>query len=144
LKWNRIGTFNFSGNASDVVIISNNVDTTTYICADAIRITSSDSTISTASNPRYIAEEFNLVQNYPNPFNPATRIRYLLAGRMPAAVSLKVFDVLGTSIVTLVDEEQAAGTYETIFDAAALPSGVYFCELRAGGLKQVKKMLLLR
>jgi hypothetical protein len=85
--------------------------------------------------------EFILEQNYPNPFNPSTVISYQLA--VSSDVVLKVFDVLGNEIATLVDEYKPAGRYEVEFEAA-LPSGVYFYQLRAGELIQTRKMILIK
>ncbi|MBE0573044.1 MAG: T9SS type A sorting domain-containing protein [Ignavibacteriaceae bacterium] len=74
--------------------------------------------------------EFVLNQNYPNPFNPTTSIQYAISNRQ--FVSLKVYDILGIEIVTLVNEEEPAGSYEVNFDANGLSSGVYFYQLIAG------------
>ena len=89
-----------------------------------------------------IPEEFTLEQNYPNPFNPETNIRF----RIPefGHVSLKVYDILGNEIATLVNEEKPAGSYEVDFNASALPSGVYFYRLEANGFSQTKKMILMK
>ncbi len=86
--------------------------------------------------------EFSLSQNYPNPFNPVTVINYRLTNK--SFVSLKVYDVLGNETAALVNEEKPAGSYSVKFDGSALSSGVYLYELRAGGVVQVKKMVLLR
>jgi hypothetical protein len=85
---------------------------------------------------------FILEQNYPNPFNPTTNIEYRIADF--GFISLKVYNVLGTEIETLVKEYKPAGTYEIKFDASGLVSGVYFCQLKAGSFTQAKKMILLR
>lgn len=87
-------------------------------------------------------DDFQLYQNYPNPFNPTTTIKYQV--KLPGSVSIKVFDVLGNDIATLVNEEKLSGTYEIEFNAATLPSGIYFYQLRAGSLMQTKKMILLK
>jgi hypothetical protein len=88
------------------------------------------------------ADKFTLVQNYPNPFNPATVIGY----RLPANgwVTLKVYDILGNEITTLVNEEKAAGNYEVVFDAAELSSGIYYYTLKSGSFLGTRKMLLLK
>ncbi len=86
--------------------------------------------------------EFVLEQNYPNPFNPNTVISYQLP--VNSDVLLKVFDVLGKEIATLVDEYKTAGRYEIEFDASRLASGIYFYQLKAGDYTAVKKMILLR
>ena len=85
---------------------------------------------------------FILEQNYPNPFNPATSIQYSVGSRQ--FVSLKVYDVLGNEIVTLVNEEKSPGIFEVEFDARNLSSGIYFYRLQAGSLFETKKMLLLK
>lgn len=87
-------------------------------------------------------KDFRLEQNYPNPFNPNTVISYSLGSRQP--VSLKVFNLLGTEIATLVDGEQPEGTHTVEFNATSLPSGIYFYELRAGGIAQTRRMVLLK
>ena len=96
--------------------------------------------------------EFGLQQNYPNPFNPVTRIQYAVSSRQ--FISLKVYDILGNEIATLVSEEKPAGTYEITWYAENLPSGVYFYQLlvsalqskdgKAGSFVETKKMVLLR
>ena len=86
--------------------------------------------------------DFALNQNYPNPFNPATVISYQLAAT--SQVSLKVYDVIGNEVADLVNKVQPAGKYKVTFNAADLPSGIYFYQLRADGFNEVKKMTLLR
>ncbi|MGB2960605.1 MAG: M14 family zinc carboxypeptidase [Bacteroidota bacterium] len=85
---------------------------------------------------------FSLRQNYPNPFNPATTIRYSLPRR--GHVMLKVFDLLGREVETLVDEVRSAGAHSVRFDAGGLAAGVYLYRLTAGGGSQTRKLLLLR
>ena len=87
-------------------------------------------------------KEYNLSQNFPNPFNPTTKINFSVPEL--SFVTLKVFDVLGSEISTLAKEEKPAGVYELIWNAADLPSGVYFYQLKAGDFIQTKKMILLR
>ena len=87
-------------------------------------------------------KEFLLSQNFPNPFNPSTKIRYSVP--QSSTVVIKVFDILGNEIETLVNEEKPAGTYELTWNAVKLPSGIYFYQLRAGDFVQMKKMLLLK
>jgi uncharacterized delta-60 repeat protein len=93
---------------------------------------------------------FKLEQNYPNPFNPATIIKYSIpyveTGHAPVlqVVQLKIFDILGKEVATLVNKEQQPGNYEISLNAENLPSGVYFYQLRAGNLQMVKKMILIR
>jgi hypothetical protein len=85
---------------------------------------------------------FSLKQNYPNPFNPSTSIEYTLPKE--EFVSLKVHNMMGQEIKTLVNEIRHAGTHEIVFDAGSLPSGVYFYKLSAGSHLSAKKMVLLR
>ncbi|MBK7107260.1 MAG: cellulase family glycosylhydrolase [Ignavibacteriae bacterium] len=93
-----------------------------------------------------LPEDFQLFQNYPNPFNPSTTIKYSIpnfASNINSSTELKIFDILGREVETLVDQFQPAGNYEINFDASELPSGVYYYELNNGSFNQTKKMLLL-
>ena len=85
---------------------------------------------------------FILHQNYPNPFNPTTTIRFKIA--ISAFTTLKVYDVLGKEVATLLNELLRPGTYETTFDAQGLASGVYFYRMQAGSFVETKKLVLLR
>jgi hypothetical protein len=85
---------------------------------------------------------YALSQNYPNPFNPATVIRYTIPER--THVVLRVFDILGQEVATLVNQEQASGLYEVRFDAGGLSSGAYFYRLAAGNYVQLRKLLVLK
>jgi hypothetical protein len=89
-----------------------------------------------------LPSEFSLQQNYPNPFNPSTSIQYAIASRQ--FVTLKVYDILGNAVATLVNEEKPAGSYEVNFDSNGLSSGVYFYKLIAGSFSETKKMILMR
>lgn len=89
-----------------------------------------------------IPTSFQLYQNYPNPFNPSTVVSYQLS--VDSKVSLKVFDVLGNEIITLVNENKNAGSYSITFDATGLTSGIYFYTLRTNEFVQTKKMLLMK
>ncbi|MBT8386797.1 MAG: T9SS type A sorting domain-containing protein, partial [Ignavibacteria bacterium] len=85
--------------------------------------------------------EFSLSQNYPNPFNPSTKISFQLVES--GFVSLKIYDVLGNEISTLVNEELQNGSYEYSFEAIDLTSGIYFYKLKTGSFVETKKMILL-
>ncbi|MBI4536177.1 MAG: T9SS type A sorting domain-containing protein [Ignavibacteriae bacterium] len=89
-----------------------------------------------------VPASYSLAQNYPNPFNPSTSIEYTL----PASetVTLKIYNLLGQEVKTLVNESQAPGRYTVRFDASSLSSGVYFYRLQAGQFSELKKMLLVK
>ena len=89
-----------------------------------------------------VPTEFALEQNYPNPFNPSTSIRFSLP--LANQVQLKVYNMLGQEVATLLNEFKNAGSYEVSFDAANLPSGVYVYAITAGSFSAVKKMMLLK
>jgi len=93
-------------------------------------------------NEANVLKEFALAQNYPNPFNPSTVINYQLP--MNNHVSLKVYDVLGKEIATLVDQDQQAGKYSVQMNGEKLSSGIYFYKLQAGNFVEIKKMTLLK
>jgi serine protease AprX len=102
------------------------------------------------SNP-VIPAEFSLSQNYPNPFNPTTTLNYSVpnvetghASSLLQHIILKVYDLLGREITTLVNEQKSPGIYQVTFNGAGLPSGIYFYTLNAGGFVQTKKMLLMK
>ena len=86
--------------------------------------------------------DFDLSQNYPNPFNPTTTIKFRVASF--GFVSLKVYDVLGREVATLVNERMNGGSYVVTFDASKLPSGVYFYRLIAGNNTAIMKMVLIK
>jgi len=105
--------------------------------------------VSVEQNNSLIPQNFALEQNYPNPFNPTTTIKYTIAnvtlsGVEGSRVLLKVYDVLGNEIATLVNEEKPAGNYKVEFNASNLASGIYFYRLQAGSFVETKKMILLR
>jgi len=106
----------------------------------------SNDTVNTDANSLKLSPSFNLRQNYPNPFNPSTKIIYEIGNKQHAV--LKIFDILGNEITTLVNEELQAGIYEIEFqsnlDNKTLSSGIYFCHLQAGEYIQIKKMILTK
>ncbi len=89
-----------------------------------------------------VPRTFLLEQNYPNPFNPSTTIRYQLP--VASEVKLEVYDVLGKKVAKLVNERQAAGVYQVIWNANGLSSGTYFYRLQAGQFVQTRKMMLVK
>ncbi len=106
----------------------------------------SDGTLGSATdvneNENSLPQTFTLEQNYPNPFNPTTKISW--QSPVTSWQTLKVFDLLGREIVTLVDEERPAGSYEIIFDGKNLQSGIYFYQLTSDNFKKSIKMLLIK
>jgi hypothetical protein len=98
---------------------------------------------SSLDNDNYlIPPDYMLNQNYPNPFNPSTNISFSLPAQQ--RTTLKVYNILGIEVATLMDEEKSAGKYSIQFNAKNLSSGIYFYELKTPGFRQVKKMLLLK
>lgn len=104
----------------------------------------------TVNDKDEIPTEFGLKQNFPNPFNPNTTIEYSIpknvgtTHELSTLVSLKVYDVLGNEIATLVNETKQPGSYKVNFDAHGFPSGVYIYKLNTAGHSQVRKMILLK
>ena len=89
-----------------------------------------------------VPSNYRLLQNYPNPFNPSTNIKYDLPKE--GLVTLRVYDILGKEVKTLVNEFERAGTYKITFNASDLPSGIYFYRLSSKNFNQVKKFILLK
>ncbi len=89
-----------------------------------------------------MVNDFNLEQNYPNPFNPSTKIKYSIPSS--ELVQIKVYDLIGNEVSTLVNEIQSAGNHEVIFNANKLGSGIYFYQLRVGSKTLTQKMTLLK
>jgi len=104
--------------------------------------------VSVENDDGLLPAEYFLYQNYPNPFNPSTKIKFTipitLSGVEGSLVTLKVYDVLGNEVATLVNKEKPAGEYEFEFYGNGLTSGVYFYQLRAGNFIQTKKMLMIK
>jgi hypothetical protein len=111
------------------------------LIAKSVRWLTEDLVSSAANDPNKILT-FGLEQNYPNPFNPTTSISYTIP--KSAQTTLKVYDVLGNEVATLVNGENTAGVHSVEFNAAKLSSGIYFYKLQSGNLLQTKKMMLLK
>lgn len=101
-----------------------------------------DIPVSVEDNKNNIPLEFRLEQNFPNPFNPSTTIEYSIPKQ--SHVSIKVYDLLGREITTILNEAKPAGNYSVNFDGSGLSSGVYFYKLTAGGFNQTKKLILAK
>lgn len=155
-RWVNLGTFVFSGDSSEAVIVSNATSTGSYVCADALRFVSFDDVFTGVST--HVSTDPGshvLEQNYPNPFNLGTTIGFSLpAGPLsgqsggsatpPTWVRLAVYDILGREIMVLMDERKPPGTYRVTIDATGLSSGVYVYRLRAASFVQARTMLLLK
>jgi len=113
------------------------VDAITIISIINSKITTSTKTLN-SDNPR----KFELSQNYPNPFNPSTVISYSVPKE--SRITLKIYNLLGQEVSTLVNTNQKAGTYNVSFDASKLSSGIYFYSLKADGFTNTKKMMLVK
>ncbi len=111
---------------------------------DGIRILTSWGSLLTSVNEDNlnVPTSFELSQNYPNPFNPSTSIKYSIPKN--SFVSIKVYDIIGNEVRSLVNQDKAAGSYEIKFDASNMPSGVYFYSIQAGSFSQTKKMILMK
>ena len=133
-----IALYHFNEGVGDTLFDSsgNNLDGIIY------GATWSNGVLSVISEELSNPTEFKLSQNFPNPFNPKTVISYQLP--ISSDITLNVYDVLGNEIATLVDEYKAAGIYKVEYNAAALPSGVYFYQLKAGAFVKAKKMILIK
>ncbi|MCX6145517.1 MAG: T9SS type A sorting domain-containing protein [Ignavibacteriales bacterium] len=125
-------------------------NTTPFIELDELRIGTTWADVTRAISATYVVDknagvtprEFRLEQNYPNPFNPSTNIRFSLEATK--VVSLKVMDVLGREVATLVDQTLEPGTYTVKWDAMSYPSGVYFYTVRAGNSLETRRMILAK
>lgn len=95
-----------------------------------------------------VPEKFTLCQNYPNPFNPVTKIRFDIPANIRLSgndkVTLKVYDILGKEIATLVNEKLQPGAYEVTWDASGFGSGIYFYKLTGSGISDTRKMVILK
>ncbi len=152
IAWEKIGFVNGHGNSNSIKNYSYSDKTLTTSGKYLYRLKQLDNDgafkysqdvevnfVSTAS--------FNLSQNYPNPFNPSTTIKYSIPSvgtSLMKFVQLKIYDILGNTVATLVNENKPAGSYEAKFNASQLPSGIYFYKLKAGSFTETKKMMVVK
>lgn len=169
-EWSRVGSLNGYGTTTEPKNYSftdKNVEPGLY--QYRLKQIDFDGSFSYSDIVEVVVEapfEFSLEQNYPNPFNPSTKIKFtipetenpLLGGARGGLVTLKVYDILGNEIATLVNEEKPAGSYEVEFNSHSgpaspagrlsgireLPSGIYFYKLQSGNFVQTKKMVLMK
>ncbi len=154
--WSRVGYVEGNGTTTeskDYLFFDNNISTGSY--SYRLKQIDFDGSLNYSKSieveVNFTPTEYNLYQNYPNPFNPSTKIKYSipdLGTRLSAIgelfVTLKVFDILGNEVRTLVNDYKRAGNYEIDFNAGGLSSGVYYYSLQAGDYSITKKMLLIR
>jgi hypothetical protein len=148
-----LGTVNNTADLTGVArffIRQDLANTTPFIEMDELRIGTTWAEVTRAVSTTHVADkeaglaplEFRLEQNYPNPFNPSTNIRFSLEATK--LVSLKIMDVLGREVATLVDQTLEPGTYTVKWDATSHPSGVYFYTVRAGASLETRRMILTK
>src|SRR5574338_130143 len=153
LNWQTIGFVNGNGTTSESHTSSfsdNNLSTGKYIYR--LKQIDFDGRFTYSNEVEVelgVPQSFSLEQTYPNPFNPSTKIKYTipnvaLSGVEGSRVVLKVYDLLGNLVSTLVNEEKPAGNYEINFNASSLTSGIYFYTIQAGSFTDTKKMTLLK
>ena len=145
-KWEKIGFVSGSGNSNSQKDYSFNDSYPTGGSSFRYRLKQIDNdgtfSYSDGVEVEIVPNKFELSQNYPNPFNPGTTIRYSMPQQ--GNVTLKVYDVLGNKVATLVNETQSAGKYEVRFDASQLSSGIYFYQLKTDNYYEIKKMTLIK
>ena len=144
--WDKIGFVNGSGNSNSPKLYSF-VDNSIVVGKYSYRLKQIDNDGKFEySNAVEIdlgtPDEYTLNQNYPNPFNPSTVISFSVP--VTAPVTLKIYDVLGNEVATLVNEEKPSGVYEVEFNAAELTSGIYFYKIKAGTFIETKKMIVIK
>ena len=127
---------------TQVIVPSDTVQSETGVINNTGPVSWTDRLPSDVKIGETLPDNYILQQNYPNPFNPSTSIEYSIPSE--SFVELKVYDVLGNEIVTLVNQEQSAGIYRADFNASNLPSGMYFARITTNEFTQVVKMTLLK
>ncbi|HEX7356794.1 MAG TPA: T9SS type A sorting domain-containing protein, partial [Ignavibacteriaceae bacterium] len=141
----RIGTTNTDAQGNFAFSTNLNIDAISVTATDFEGNTSSFARLNIVTDvedENYIPTEFSLEQNYPNPFNPSTTIQFSIP--KSGNVKVKVYDVLGNEVESLIDEYREAGRYEVTYDASGLSSGVYFYNLQSGSFAQTKKLQLIK
>ena len=139
------GSYSVSADVPGYTLVSSAQTSPSYdgagnAVAGNVSLTLKTTSVQTITNA--LPTGYSLDQNYPNPFNPTTTIRYTLP--LSGRVSVRVFNILGQLVTTLVDGNQVAGTYQATFNASSLSSGIYFYRIESGKYVAVKKMMLLK
>ncbi len=143
-NWRDIGSWSFLEGDS-VSIVVKNVETSNsnrVLRADAVKVQFGTSSFVSIDEDSQVPDSFTLSQNYPNPFNPTTQIRYTVPRQ--EKVSLKVYNILGELVSTLVNEVHFPGTYQVTFDGSNLASGVYFYRLEGNNYLETKTFTLIK
>jgi photosystem II stability/assembly factor-like uncharacterized protein len=141
-NWNYIFASTNAGRLFKVQFVNQNTGWLIGQYGKVFRTTNTGGLTEVKSVNNSFPDKYDLKQNYPNPFNPSTNIKYQIANN--SFVTLKIFDILGKEISTLVNEYLKAGTYEIVFDAVNIPSGIYYYKITAGNYINTKKMILLK
>ena len=147
-NWNGISLPSRFDQITSVAVIDTNIFIGTNNNSDFIKgatvwtISTNQIVTGVKSQPAIAPASFSLEQNYPNPFNPSTQIRFSVA--QAGIVSLKVYDVLGREVATLVDRELNPSTYTVTWNAANVAGGAYFYRLQSGKVAETKKLLLMK
>ncbi len=139
------GQFIFKGDIAEVIVYDTVLTDSEKLAVENYLADKYNISIATGiedPQEKIIPEQFTLSQNYPDPFNPSTKIKYSVS--QSSQVIIKVYDILGNEIETLVNEEKPVGNYELTWNAANLPSGVYIYQIKAGSFIDTKKMILLK
>jgi hypothetical protein len=142
------GAYNIANNGNGVatfaIVTGNSLANLLANTDEAISIYNSQ-LIGVNENESIVISDFSLSQNYPNPFNPITTIKFAIpVSASNSLVTLKVYDIMGREVTTLVNEQKPAGEYEVIFNGDELSSGVYFYKLQSGSYSSVKKLVLIK
>ncbi len=152
-EWKKIGFVNGKGNSNfteDYTFVEKNkISSIAYYKLKQIDFDGSFTFSNEIKVEFNLPDKFSLKQNYPNPFNPTTKIRYSIPASLNSfkegtLTQLKVYDILGNEISTLVNKEQQPGNYEATFNGNGLASGIYFYQLTIGNLTQTRKMNLMK
>jgi len=143
LPYNELSNFTSESVAGEwILTITDHKSGDDGILQDWGLVISESSIVGVEEENSIVPKSIYLYQNYPNPFNPSTTIRFEIP--VSGLVTLKIYDVLGNEVVTLVNEELTAGVHETNFDATRFSSGVYFYQIKSGNFIQTKKMILIK
>jgi hypothetical protein len=138
--YNMQGIYTYDANGNNTEVLTQNWENNAWV--NFMKLTYNYQQSTDVEENINSIKDFILFNNYPNPFNPSTVISYQLP--ISSYITLKVFDVLGNEIATLVNEEKPAGSYQVEFNVVDLPSGLYLYKIQAGNYSETKKMLMIK